>query len=95
MRYAKRYGIPERCRLSTEVVSIDRNGSGWKVLVRPTGDGKAPVEEITCNKLIVCTGITSKPKPIDSYLGSFDGISFHAIEMGKRHMRLLLTKSRM
>jgi dimethylaniline monooxygenase (N-oxide forming) len=89
MRYATKYGIPERCRLGTEVVSIDRNGSGWKVFVRPTGNGKASVEVITCDKLIVCTGITSKPRPIDFDLGSFDGISFHAIEMGKRHTELV------
>src|ERR1700761_1679049 len=89
VRYAEKYGIPQRCRLSTEVVAIERNGSGWKILVRPRGVKEAPLEILTCDKLIMATGLTSRPKLPELDLSKFDGFSFHSADMNWRYKELL------
>ena len=78
-----------RCKLNTIVESIERNGSGWKILVRPTGESVSVLESMTCEKLIIATGITSKPNLPSTDMSSFDGVSFHAKDMGHRHQELL------
>jgi hypothetical protein len=72
---------------------IERNGAGWKVFVRPTinswtADKHAPVQELTCDKLVLATGITSVPSMPKFDLSSFDGFSFHSVEMGRRYAEL-------
>ena len=72
---------------------IERNGAGWKIFVRPTinswtADKSAPAQELTCDKLVLATGITSVPSKPKFDLSSFDGFSFHSVEMGRRHEEL-------
>ena len=70
-------------------MSVNRAGAGWSVDVRPTGDLDAAVETLSCNKLIVATGLNSRPKIPEYDLSKYDGISFHALEIGRRYPELL------
>ncbi|KAF4624302.1 hypothetical protein G7Y89_g13871 [Cudoniella acicularis] len=89
VRYSQKFDIIKRCMLNTHVDSVERNGIGWKVLVRPARDEKGSLTTLTCDKLIVATGITSKPRIADYDLSKFGGFSFHPIEMGRRHKELV------
>ncbi|CZT51968.1 uncharacterized protein RSE6_13197 [Rhynchosporium secalis] len=88
-RYAKKFDIPKLCQFNTHVEAVQGNGPGWKVITRRKNVKTDNVEEVTCNKLIVATGITSKPKPIPYDLSKFDSPSFHAVEIGQRQHELL------
>ncbi|KAL2063638.1 hypothetical protein VTL71DRAFT_5443 [Oculimacula yallundae] len=88
-RYAQKYDIHERCQLNTQVLNIEKYGRGWKIATRGTDSPNNSLEDITCNKLIIATGITSKPKPAPWDLSNFKGTSFHAVEMGQRQHELL------
>ncbi|KAK0115500.1 hypothetical protein ONS96_013954 [Cadophora gregata f. sp. sojae] len=88
-RYAQKYDIPRRCQFNTEAIQVERDGPGWKVITRQTGPQTGDIVEIACNKLIIATGITSKPKPVPWDLSKFEGPSFHAIEVGQRQQELL------
>ncbi|KAH6711276.1 hypothetical protein BKA61DRAFT_88352 [Leptodontidium sp. MPI-SDFR-AT-0119] len=88
-RYAQKYDIPKLCQFNTQAVAVERNESGWKVVTRRTVSSREIVEEITCTKLIISTGITSKPKPTPWDLSKFEGISFHAVEVGQRQHEVL------
>ena len=67
---------------------IKRNVLGWKIFVRPTYDDEAPLEELTCDKLVLATGTTSIPMPHSLDLSAFHGNSIHSVEMGRRHEEL-------
>ncbi|KAH7319446.1 hypothetical protein BKA65DRAFT_541539 [Rhexocercosporidium sp. MPI-PUGE-AT-0058] len=88
-RYAQKHNIPKLCQFNTQAIGVERSGSGWKVITRRTGPLKGDIEEITCTKLIISTGITSKPKSVPWDLSKFEGISFHAIEVGQRQHEVL------
>lgn len=69
------------------MISVDRIGAQWHVLVRSKhGDGQSSV--LRCDKLITATGMNSKPRIPDLKLDDFDGFSFHSLELGKQHERL-------
>ena len=70
-------------------MAVERTADGWKVLVRPTRDETASLESLTCDKLIIATGITSKPKLPDYDVSKFEGAYFHAVEMGRRHEEIV------
>jgi dimethylaniline monooxygenase (N-oxide forming) len=63
---------------NTEVISIERDGKGWKLFTKVSGsrttDGR---EVVTYDKLIIATGLCSKPyvPVIDS--SSFEGLVIH------------------
>ena len=74
-------------------LGIERDGTEWKVLARQTingwtADKKAPLQTLTCDKLIMATGITSRPFKPAFDLSSFDGFEFHAVELGQRQAEL-------
>jgi dimethylaniline monooxygenase (N-oxide forming) len=48
-----------------------------------------PLKALTCDKLIVATGNNFKPKLPDLDLESFDGTSFHSVELGRRYHELV------
>jgi dimethylaniline monooxygenase (N-oxide forming) len=50
---------------------------------------EASVESLTFDKLIMATGITSKPKLPKLDLRKFDGFSFHSVDMNSRYQELL------
>jgi cation diffusion facilitator CzcD-associated flavoprotein CzcO len=92
VRYAQKHDILSRCRLGTEAVSVERAEAGWNILIRPADDADAELDTLRCNKLIVATGLNSRPRIPEYDLSKFDGISFHALEVGKRYPELLSEK---
>ncbi|KUJ24500.1 FAD/NAD(P)-binding domain-containing protein [Mollisia scopiformis] len=89
VKYAEKHNLTKLCRLSTEVLKIERDGRGWKVLVRPVDQPNASPESLFCEKLIMATGITSVPRTPHWDMTKFDGFHFHAKQMGKRHKELV------
>ncbi|CZR55386.1 related to dimethylaniline monooxygenase [Phialocephala subalpina] len=89
VKYAKKHDLLRLCRLSTEVLTVERDGRGWKVFIQPVSNPQATPEALTCEKLIMAVGITSKPKLPDLDLNNFDGFYMHAKEVGKRHQELV------
>lgn len=87
--YAENHDILKHCKFNLQATSVERNGNGWKVTVKSTKDEEALFEVFTCDKLIMTTGITSTPKAAPLDLSKFEGISFHAVNMGKRYQDLL------
>ncbi|RDW64067.1 hypothetical protein BP5796_10569 [Coleophoma crateriformis] len=85
----QKFGLLKYCRLNTTATSITRSSPGWNVTVKPTGNPSAEPEVLTCGKLIIATGITSRPKVPDLDLSSFDGLHMHSLALGKRHEELL------
>ena len=71
------------------MVTISRRGLGWEVFHKPARDQAGPTDSMTCEKLIVATGIVSIPSIPELDLSNFNGISFHAKEIGQRHPELL------
>ena len=74
-------------------LEIERDGPKWRLLVQTSANGwkadkNAPFQAMTCDKLILATGITSRPITPDLDLSSFTGFSFHSVEMGRRHAEL-------
>jgi thioredoxin reductase len=57
--------------------------NGW------TADQKAPLQTLICDKLILATCITAQSLKPDSDLSFFDGFSFHSVQMGRRHNKLI------
>jgi dimethylaniline monooxygenase (N-oxide forming) len=89
VRYAKKHDLLRRCRLNTEVLSVERDGLRWKVFMRSVNSRNTPPESLICDKLIMAVGITSKPRSPNWDLSRFDGFHFHAKEMGKRQKELV------
>ena len=63
-KYAEKHDLVRRCRLDTKVDSVVQNGNGWLMQCTSTQE---PNEKfaITCEKLVVATGLTSAPAPIE------------------------------
>lgn len=85
--YAEKFGLVERMRLGTAVSRVTRNpdGKAWDLEL-------AAGEKITCDKLIVATGLNSKPKWPDVPREDFTGVVMHSKEMGLRHQELTTEK---
>jgi cation diffusion facilitator CzcD-associated flavoprotein CzcO len=85
---AARFHLIERLRLSTTISHISRNidGKAWDVRI-------ADSEEIvTCDKLILATGLYSKPYWPDVPREDFHGFVMHSKEMGIHHRELTSEK---
>jgi hypothetical protein len=56
-RYAKKFDILRKCMFNTEVISIERDGKGWKLFIKVSGsrttDGR---EVVTYDKLLWLRG---------------------------------------
>jgi dimethylaniline monooxygenase (N-oxide forming) len=89
--YAKRSGVLERCHFNTEVQRIVREDNGqWVIHSRPTGYTNAEVGELRCDKLIMATGHTSKPKmPNGLDMTQYTGKVFHVKELGQQYQNLI------
>ena len=84
-RYAKFRGLYGKIRFGVYVVKVRRRGglrvpnSGWLI---ETSTG----ETMECDKLIVATGLHSKPKMPSISQESYTGVaSIHSRDLGKRH----------
>ena len=92
-RYAKKFDILRRCKLNTEVISVDKEGISWRVHTRPVEDvSKAKEETLTCDVLLVATGISSKPKFPDIDTSALEGLVVHTKDLHKRHDDLVSEK---
>jgi cation diffusion facilitator CzcD-associated flavoprotein CzcO len=71
--YANKYGLTERIKLSTKVSNVKRNpdSKGWDLEIESSG------EVLSCDKLIVATGLTSEPNWPDIPRDNFNGIVMH------------------
>ena len=86
--YAEKFNLVERLRLSTTISHISRNldGKAWDVRI-------ADSEEIvTCDKLIIATGLYSKPYCPDVPRGELDSFVMHSKDMGIHHQELTSEK---
>ncbi|KAG0652215.1 FAD-dependent monooxygenase DEP4 [Hyphodiscus hymeniophilus] len=95
VRYATKFDLIKRCRFNVMVQNIEREGLGWKVIVRSIASGcpwtasnESPLQGLTCDKLILATGCTSQPEKPNIDLSSFDGFNLHSSEMGRRYTEL-------
>ncbi len=75
--------------MNTQVVTIEKDDKRWAVTVRQTGSTQGETSILTCDKLILATGLNSKPHMPDLDMSKFDGPSFHALEMAHRHKELV------
>jgi dimethylaniline monooxygenase (N-oxide forming) len=92
-RYAKKFDILRRCTFNTEVISIEKDGKGWKLFTKVSGsrttDGR---EVVTCDKLIMATGLCSKPYVPVIDTSSFEGLVIHWKDLYKCHDDLVSEK---
>lgn len=70
------------------MVTIERSGSVWKVFTQSKNAAKDEMDVITCEKLIMATGICSKPNIPEYDISTFDGFRFHAKDMASRYKEL-------
>lgn len=85
--FAKRFGVFERTRFNTKVVSIeDVQTEGWVIGVASTaGEAANAYEFLAAEKLIVATGPTSTPNmPTYQEQETFTAPLFHAREFCSR-----------
>ena len=82
-RYATKYDLLRRCRFDTSVVRVARDGPGWEVY-------SSRGEVFRCDKLIVSTGLNSKPRwpAIPNVDESFGGPIMHSKSLGTEFYRL-------
>lgn len=82
-RYARKHDLLSRCRFNTSVEKIRKNDKGWDVLSRTD-------ETFFCDKLIVSTGLASRPKwpQIPNVDPDFKGPVIHSRYLGTDHHRL-------
>ncbi|MFO6452657.1 MULTISPECIES: flavin-containing monooxygenase [unclassified Aeromicrobium] len=73
--YAERFGVIERIRFGTEVVSVERGTAGWTVVSR---EGDAETTEVF-DAVVVANGHNWDPRwPEPEHPGTFDGEQLHA-----------------
>ena len=75
-QYADKFDLTKRILLETRVRMVEKTEEGWRLRVEPTSlathDGQPKgARVITCNKLIVATGLTNSPAPLE-LMGSKD-----------------------
>jgi dimethylaniline monooxygenase (N-oxide forming) len=70
-------------RLGAKVEKVSRNidGKAWDVEI----EGR---EVITCDKLIVASGLNSKPAWPDIQMDGFEGLAIHSKDIGLHHQEL-------
>ena len=82
-RYAQKFGTLQKCRFNTAVSKVERQAGGWKIYIKPQEAGAK--ETFLCNKLIVATGVTSKPHMLEIDASAFTGKILHSQGLGKHH----------
>ncbi|KAH8596605.1 hypothetical protein B0O99DRAFT_671186 [Bisporella sp. PMI_857] len=94
--YVDKFDLRKRCRLNTRVVKVEREEDNlygvWKIEVEVKKDFEEyTVNEIlTCDKLIVATGVTSTPNfPKGLVYKNFAGPVMHSRDVGVKHKALL------
>lgn len=89
--YATKFSLTQCLRLETKVSKVvrrDDGKEGWEVAIEGP-DGK---ERIVCDKLILATGLASKPNWPDVPREDFKGLVFHSKDVGIHHKTLTSSK---
>jgi dimethylaniline monooxygenase (N-oxide forming) len=86
--YAERFALLERLRLETKVSKVSRNvdGQAWDIEI------EGSEEVVTCDKLIVASGLNSKPIWPEISREGFDGLAIHSKDIGLHHQELTSEK---
>ena len=85
--YAQKFGVLQRCKFDTQAVKVERDGARWNVHIKSSG--ASPKEEVLrCDKLIVATGVTSKPRLPNLDTSKFQGKVLHSKDLGRWHQVL-------
>ncbi|OQV07744.1 hypothetical protein CLAIMM_12134 [Cladophialophora immunda] len=83
--YARRFDVYDKIRFSTVVVKVSKREApsppGWFV---ETASG----EVLECDKLIVASGLYSKPRPIPISVSAYAGTAVHSRDLGRVHERI-------
>lgn len=87
--YAEKFSLVERMRLGMRISHISRNvdNRAWDVEIEHSK------EVLTCDKLIVATGLNSKPNWPDIQLKDYDGLIIHSKDIGLRYQELISKRS--
>jgi dimethylaniline monooxygenase (N-oxide forming) len=89
-RYAKKFDIVHRCVFNTQVTSVEKEGRGWKVHTKKSGEAAiAKWQTLTCDVLMVATGHFSVPKLPNIDISAFEGKTFHTKDVKERSDELL------
>lgn len=91
VRYAEKFDLMRRIRFGEQVVSVEKQGKGWSLLTRKIG---CEEEIMTCDVLLLATGMNSRPKMPDLDTSAFDGLVIHSKDLHKRRVDLLSEKVR-
>ncbi|KAI1608990.1 hypothetical protein EDD37DRAFT_697157 [Exophiala viscosa] len=85
--YSKTFHIQPRIRFGVKVVNTRRlHQGGWRITTK-TG------EELECDKLVVATGLFTKPKVPDVPQSTYTGCSIHAKFLGRYHEKLIADRN--
>lgn len=87
-KYSEKFSLLERMRLSTTVSKITKssNINEWNVEIQPSG------EVLSCDKLLVASGLASNPKFPDIPRANFTGAVMHTKFIGTRYTELTSEK---
>lgn len=89
-RYAKKFDIVRRCVFNTQVTSVEKEGRGWKVYTKRSGEAViAKGQTLTCDVLMVATGHFTVPKLPNIDISAFEGKTFHTKDVNERSEELL------
>lgn len=89
--YAKKYSLLERMQFNTEVIGISRKAGSQQWLLNIKGHESEP--PMVCDKVIVATGLTSKPNIPDVPTSQdFSPPIYHTRELGKQYESLASTR---
>ena len=88
--YAEKFSLTQRMRLGSKVSKVRRrdDGKGWELQV----EGEEGKESIVCDKLILATGLASKPNWPDVPNEGFKGLVLHSKDVGIHHETLTSPK---
>lgn len=86
-QYAQKHGLTPRIRFNTKVLKAekDAHGRGW-IVHTEAGD------TFPCDKLLVATGLSSKPKKPQLPGTDFTGVIMHTKTLGQQHHILSSSK---
>ncbi|KAL7925255.1 FAD/NAD(P)-binding domain-containing protein [Trichoderma austrokoningii] len=92
--YARKFNLLERCKFSCRVTNVRRAtpDGGWTLDMHTTSDDAQKISEtLTCDKLIVATGLFSNPNCPDLMTSEFKGPVMHTKDIGQQYDALLGT----
>ena len=64
-QYAQKFDLTPRILLRSKLTTAEKVEDGWKLSITTAGELADPHRSINCSKLIVATGLTSSPIPIN------------------------------